>query len=229
MHKLFRTVLAEKNVDALSSLTSTSGLNQQHVADSSALLEQYRRRGGEFSFLEVRFDTRMTWFSLFIFLSGNLTQFEDFLFGGAEGSGAGSAVSGRRRLCGRVSSLTERCNLVGPKECLLPQGDNTDYIRLVGLCVCERAKESERERECECVRKGVKGEANACNVLPEQDTQVATLCLAEVVPYLELLSDQSNFSSFSLTTLDLSQYMRQDNAAVQALNLFKISVCGCIT
>ncbi|XP_061562727.1 DNA mismatch repair protein Msh2 isoform X2 [Phycodurus eques] len=137
---------------------------------------------------------------------GNLTQFEEILFGGENGAEGFAGVVAVRVAAGVVgvgyvdaaqrtmgvcefpdnevfSNLESLLVQVGPKECLLAQGENS--------------ADGNKLRE------------------------VAMSCLAAVVRYLELLSDESNFNSFSLTSMELGQYMRLDNAAVRALNLFQ--------
>ncbi|CAB4031835.1 DNA mismatch repair Msh2 [Paramuricea clavata] len=51
-------------------------------------------------------------------------------------------------------------------------------------------------------------------------------CVAVIVKYLEMLSDDSNFSRFHISTIDLNQYMKLDAAAVRALNLLPSSLDG---
>nr|XP_057917558.1 DNA mismatch repair protein Msh2 [Doryrhamphus excisus] len=192
---------------------------------------------------------------------GNLTQFEEILFGvgnGAEGCAGVVAVrvatgaDGQRvvgvgyvdaaqRTMGVCefpdneifSNLESLLVQLGPKECLLAQGGdgNADASKLRevvqrgGLLVSDRkrAEFSSKDvvQDLNRLLRAKRGEVVASNTLPELDKQVAMSCLAAVVRYLELLSNESNFNSFSLASLDLGRYLRLDNAAVRALNLFQ--------
>ncbi|KAJ1742373.1 MSH2 protein [Coemansia sp. RSA 1086] len=125
------------------------------------------------------------------------------------------------------SNLESLVIQLGVRECLVPkestvkdiqQKKMVNMLERCGVVVTECAKSlfgSDVEQDLGRLITTTTPVAS----LPELDLKSAVKGLSAVVGYLNLLADESNFGTFTLFTHSLSQYMKLDASAVQALNL----------
>ncbi|KAG2214885.1 hypothetical protein INT45_009578 [Circinella minor] len=117
---------------------------------------------------------------------------------------------------------------LGVKECIIPQNDaGKDYemIKLKGvlerckIVVTERRRGDYNTKDIEQdLNRLLEGEISI-TALPEYEMKNAMASCACLLKYLSLLEDESNFKHYKLKNHDLSQYMRLDASALNALNL----------
>lgn len=155
---------------------------------------------------------------------------------GVKTVGAAFADATNRELCvseyaeNDLFSNTESLIIqLGVKECILPKDDKgvdadlkklREVIERCGVVMFDskRADFSGRNIDQD-LRRLLKEESCGLN-LTELDLKLAMAAASALMSYLALLTDESNFGQYSIRTHDLSQYLRLDNSALRALNLF---------
>nr|CAD7587022.1 unnamed protein product [Timema genevievae] len=151
--------------------------------------------------------------------------------------GVGFVDVSERRLCvcefpddDHFSNLEALVVQVGPKECLLPGTNGSqDYVTVKkvversGVLVTPRKKtEFSTDGLAQDLNRLVafkKGQQENAMAMPETNLTTAVCALNAIIKFLELTTDSSNFNQFSLSTMNWSQYVHLDSAAVKALSL----------
>ncbi|KAK0548293.1 MSH2 protein [Tilletia horrida] len=117
---------------------------------------------------------------------------------------------------------------LGVKECLLPEDKGDDYdlkkLRSVvdrcGCIITDRKKALFTGKSIETDLGRLLSEDSSKTASSEFEKKIAMGAANALLSYLDLGADDANFGKFTLSTHDLSQYLRLDSSAVRALNLF---------
>ncbi|CAH0390735.1 unnamed protein product [Bemisia tabaci] len=114
----------------------------------------------------------------------------------------------------------------GPKECLVPDGCCENAKKVVsrgGILVSSRKNAEFSDdglvQELNKLLLFQDGQLEKAAALPEMNLKIAAGALHAIIKYLELLSNQENYSQYSISTFELSKFVHLDASAVQALNI----------
>ncbi|KAF5287694.1 hypothetical protein FQA39_LY15794 [Lamprigera yunnana] len=128
--------------------------------------------------------------------------------------------------------LTELDSLVaqvGPKECIIPSGESPELVSLKTML--ERSKilvtkikrtefvSEDIDQDLNRLLYFFDGQQRNAKALPAINLTGAMGCLQAAINYLNLTGDESNHNQFKLSTFNIHNFVRLDNAAITALNL----------
>ncbi|CAH1102281.1 unnamed protein product, partial [Psylliodes chrysocephalus] len=119
---------------------------------------------------------------------------------------------------------------IGPKECIIPIGESVDLIAIKNLLerngiLVARVKNSEFtnvdvEQDLKRLLHFQEDQPRSLASHKEIDLKNAMGCLHALIKFLNLTGDEKNFNQFKLSTFDCRRFVRLDNAALYALNIF---------
>ncbi|KAI9470644.1 MAG: muts domain V-domain-containing protein [Benjaminiella poitrasii] len=134
------------------------------------------------------------------------------------------------------SNLESLIIQLGVKECLLLSSGNEvkDYeavkikelLNRCNVIATERKKSDFDSKNITQDLNRLLGDDVSVKTLPEYELKDAMSSCACVIKYLQLMENENNFGKFTLRHHDLSQYMRLDGPALQALNLLPTAQDG---
>ncbi|EST05312.1 DNA mismatch repair protein MutS, core [Kalmanozyma brasiliensis GHG001] len=155
---------------------------------------------------------------------------------GVKTVGAAFADATNRELCvseyaeNDLYSNTESLIIqLGVKECILPKDDKSadvdlkklkEVIDRCGVVMFDNKRADFGGKNIDQDLRRLLKEESSGITIPELDLKVAMGAASALITYLGLLTDESNFGQYTIRTHDLSQYLRLDNSALRALNLF---------
>uniref|UniRef100_A0A2P2I8C1 DNA mismatch repair protein MSH2 n=2 Tax=Hirondellea gigas TaxID=1518452 RepID=A0A2P2I8C1_9CRUS len=212
------------------------------------LVKQYR-----LSIYRQQTQGKNDWYEEFKASPGNLTQLEDVLFGGVSEQSSSAGIMAVKvtadaaqkvvgvgfvdvashviRVCqfldtDTFTNLEALIVQLGPKECLLPNGEaKTKLAKTLersGMLITERKRsEFNSSDSVQDLGRLVKGWSSSSTVTsrPEMERTQALAAISAIVKYLELTSDDGNFNQFKCSLYELDQFMRLDTAAIKALHV----------